>query len=801
MRRLMLLPLIFAASVAAAFECGDQDLGVEFYTPRTVRITKTPKGQPAQKPIVTVISKSGDIAVKHEGDMWSTDDLTVRLDRATRTFAFYSPDGKLVLKEKSAATFRSEKRGEVNFVRPRQEYEIDAAVPLYGLGDLQNGKLCVNGIRNRILTPGNVGDGIPYLASGTGWAIWWDNTSPTVFGDDPGKMTFFDSEAGGCVDYYFMYGQSGDGCIGEMRAITGDVPMVPRWAFGYWQSKERYKTPQETVSVVERYRAQGIPMDGIVQDWQYWGENAMWNAMDFIGADWREGEWMIRRAHEMNAKMLITIWQSFGPQTKPYRELAARNLLFPFETWPQSALGHIWPPRKDYPSGVRLCDNFSPITRDIYWTNLKRLWKAGIDGWWMDSTDPDHMIKPGDYEHPTSAGAPFRAVRNAYPLCATKGVYEHQRAETNDKRVFILTRGASAGQQRFATSVWSGDIGSSWDVLRRQIPGGLNYALTGNPHFNSDIGGFFAGRYGSDLAGTKNVNYRELYARWMQFGTFSPMMRSHGTEIPREIYLYGSQGEEIYDSLVNAIQLRYRLMPTIYSLAGHVTKDRLSFMRPVWFDYAADPKTREMANAYLFGTDILVTPILHALYTSENNKPVGEYEGWDKKAESSKTAQKESGINLNNAFKGEKDYSFYLPAGTDWYEFHSNARYAGGETVNMKVTMRSQPFFVKAGGILALGPDVQFNGEKSWETLTIKVYPGKDGRLDFYEDAFEGYGYEKGEWSEIPFVWNDAKETLTIGARKGSFPGMLENRTFKINVIGKGEKTISYAGEALNVAF
>ena len=789
---------LMTVSAAGAAVCGDQDISVEFDSPRAVRVLKTPAGATFHKPFETRVAKTwdGTVTVKF-GDVtsWSTGELEVRLDKKARTVSFWNAKGEKIFSESAAAEFKSAQYGEHKTLRPAQKFSLGKDEGLYGLGDLQNRKLNQRGEHN-MLTPRNVGDGIPYFATDSGYAVWWDNTSPTSVNDDPGALAF-ESESGEGVDYYFLYGKTGDGCVAEMRALTGDVPMFPRWAYGYWQSKERYKTPQETVGVVERYRNAQIPLDGIVQDWQYWGENYLWNAMEFTGRDWRDGNWMIKRAHELNAKMIITIWQSFGPQTKAYRELSERGLLFPFDTWPASGLEHFWPPRKDYPSGVRLCDNFSPVTRDIYWNNMKRLWDAGMDGWWMDSTDPDHFAKDGDLEHMTAAGCPYRDVRNAYPVSATKGVYEHQRKDTDRKRVFILTRGAGAGQQRFASSVWSGDIGSSWDVLRRQVPGGLNYTITGNPQFNSDIGGFFAGRYNQHgVRGENNVNYRELYARWMQLGAFMPMMRSHGTEVPREIYLYGKPGEEIYDALVGAVKMRYRLMPYIYSLAGHITKDRQSFMRPLWFDFPEDKTAKDCISEYMMGDAILAAPVLKALYTTEDNKPVGEYEGWDKKAEASGGEVAAKG-DLNAPFKGEREHEVYLPAGTDWYDFETGKKYAGGETIKVKVTMRSMPCFVKAGGIVFLGPDVQFNGEKDWRELEVRIYPGRDGATAFYEDAFDSYDYEKGAWSEIPVAWSESEKRVTFGARVGGYPEMLKDRVFNVKVAGVGDFKVKYNGQAV----
>lgn len=776
-----------------AVTAGDQDISVQFYSPRTVRVVKTPAGQVFSKPFTTCIARPGDVSVAFEdGDVatWRTDELVVKLDKSTRLVSFWTPDGRKIMGEKENAYFHRVEYGGKKAMRVNQCFWRNPAEGLYGLGDLEKSRLNQAGARAR-LEPRNVGDGIAYVASNAGWALWWDNTSPTDFQDRPGDLFYFESDIGEGVDYYFMWGASGDGCVAEMRALTGHVPMFPRWAYGFWQSKERYVSPDETIGVLERYRKDGIPLDGIVQDWQYWGGNEMWNAMDFTGRGWERGDWMIARAHELNAKMIITIWQSFGPATKQFKELSARGFLFPFSTWPMGKIGG---------EHVKLCDNYSSVVRDIYWRYLKRFWDAGIDGWWMDSTDPDHSYREGDYEWETAAGASFRAVRTAYPVSAVKGVYEHQRAETGRKRVFILTRGAGAGQQRFASTVWSGDVASNWDVLRSQIPGGLNYTVTGNPQFNCDLGGFFAGRYGRGLAGAENPCFRELYARWVQLGTFLPMMRSHGTDIPREIFLYGKPGEEIYDSLVGAIKLRYRLMPYIYSLAGHITKDGASFMRPLWFDYAADPATRDEPGEFLLGTEILAAPVLKAMYTAEDNTKVGEYEGWNNaggaaKAEAGRAAPD------NERFKGARAHRVYLPGGTDWYDFETGEKFPGGTEIERNVSMRSQPFYVKAGGILPLGPDVQFNGERDWSHLDINVYPGADGSFSFYEDAFDSYDYEKGMFTEIPMEWNEEKKTFTLGERKGAFPEMIARRKFTIRVASFEPREVEYDGHSVSICF
>ncbi|MDP4189686.1 MAG: glycoside hydrolase family 31 protein, partial [Bacteroidota bacterium] len=412
----------------------------------------------------------------------------------------------------------------------------------------------------------------PFFVSTKGYGLYWDNYSPTLFSDNQDGTTF-KSDVGDCIDYYFMAGVNIDGAISCMRDLTGQVPMFPLWTYGFWQSKERYKSQDELVGVVNKYRELGVPLDGIIQDWQYWGNNYLWNAMDFLNPEFPNPKKMVDDIHNQNAHLIISIWSSFGPMTRQYREMEPKGMLLDFQTWPQSGLDK-WPPDMNYPSGVKPYDPYNPEARDIYWKYLNSgLFSLGIDGWWMDSSEPDHMsFKPSDFDLKTYLGS-FRKVRNAFPLMTVGGVSEHQRQVSSDKRIFILTRSAFAGQQRYGANTWSGDVNSSWQSLRNQIPAGLNFTLSGVPYWNSDIGGFFAGAYNrnwSDGSGAKNPMFQELYVRWLQFGAFTPMMRSHGTDVPREIYNFGKKGEPIYDAIEKTINLRYAMLPYIYSTAWSV---------------------------------------------------------------------------------------------------------------------------------------------------------------------------------------------------------------------------------------
>ena len=528
----------------------------------------------------------------------------------------------------------------------------------------------------------------------------------------------------------------------------------------------------------------------MIQDWQYWGDNYLWNAMEFNNPDFSNPERWIKHIHDRNAKLMISIWSSFGPMTKPYRELEPKGLLIDFQTWPQSGLSD-WPPRMDYPSGVRPYDPYSKEARDIYWSHLTRLFNLNIDGWWMDSTEPDHLdFKEEDLDLPTAMG-PFRRVRNAFPLMAVGGVYDNQRAmdNGNDKRVLILTRSVFAGQQRYGSNTWSGDVQSNWNSLRNQVPAGLNFALTGNPNFNSDLGGFFANSYNErsqDGSATQNPLYQELYVRWMQYGVFCPMMRSHGTEVPRELYYYGSAGEPVYDALLGAVKLRYTLLPYIYSLAHDVSANNGTYQRALMMDFRDDRNVWNIGNEFMFGRSLLVAPVLEAKYTPERAM-----------------SKSRSGIG-NVDFIEPKTTKLYLPAGTGWYDYETLQMHEGGQEIERSVNIKSIPLYVKAGTILPIGPDVQYSTEKPWDDLEIRVFSGANGEFCLYEDEFDNYNYENGAFSTIDFKYDNKARQLTIGARNGSYEGMIQERTFRITVVTDGHKrevkTVTYTGKKIKVS-
>ena len=762
-----------------------QEIKVEFFTPSIVHVVKE---QPTKS--LVVIAKPEQVAVTQTGNTWKSSELTVKLEPETQTLVFMTSKGKVLLKEKGISMVRKNE----NEFEVSQSFFLDKDEAIYGLGTIQNGKMNRRGEKKR-MEQSNLEDFQNVLQSIKGWGIYWENYSPTLFEDNAQGMAFT-SEAGQGIDYYFMYGGSADGVIAQMRHLTGDVPMFPLWTYGFWQSKERYKTAAETESIVDQYRALNVPLDGIIQDWQYWGSNYLWNAMDFLSEDFINGPQMIKNVHAKHAHFMISIWASFGPQTQQFRELAEKNLLLPFETWPQSGLSHIWPPRKDYPSGVKVYDAFSPEARAIYWNHLKRLYNYGTDAWWMDSTDPDFFNpRESDYAHKVYGGT-WRSQRNAFPLETVRGIYQAQRKDDRGKRIFIMTRSSYAGQQHYGSNMWSGDVNSSWDMLRKQVPAGLSFSLTGNPNFNTDIGGFFCGSYNTQgpASAPRNPQFQELYVRWMQYGLFCPVFRSHGADAPREIWQFGKKGEPVYDAIEKMIRLRYRLLPYLYSTAWQVTSNNDTYMRPLFSDFAADKKVWDMTDEFLFGRSILAAPIVDPQYTEEKIIRTDAMTGWDKQDVRGKI---DDGRSVD--WTATKSAVKYLPKGATWYDFWTNKQYKGGQTVTLETTFDRVPMFVRAGSILPLGPEMQWVGEKKWDDLELRVYPGADGQFVLYEDEGDNYNYEKGVYSIIQFSWNDKMHTLTISDRQGSYPGMLQNRQFTVVLPEGKQQTVRYDGTAQTI--
>lgn len=764
------------------------DVEVQFYSPSVVRVLKSPEGKKYKKESLSVIKtpEETNLTVNLQGEVVSvaSPKLKVNLNLTTGKVMFQR-DGKSLLTEKDyGAQFTPFNDAGNQTFSLRQAFLLDADEAIYGLGQQQVNELNQRNhkhfMRQRALFAS-----VPIIQSTKGYGLFWDNYSPTTYTDNPQEMSF-GSEVGDCLDYYFMSGENADEVIACIRDLTGQAPMYPLWTFGFWQSRERYKSQWETMGVVDKYRELGVPLDGIIQDWQYWGPNTNWNSMNFDNPEFPEPQKMIDHIHKQNAKIMISIWASFGPDTRPYKDLAKINALFDFKTWPASSVGG-WPPDPTKPSGVKPYDAYNAQARDIYWDYLnKGLFSKGIDAWWTDSTEPDHLdIQEKDFDIPTALGT-YRSVVNAFPLMTNGGIYKHQRAVTAAKRVYLLTRCAFAGQQRYAANTWSGDVMCTWESLKKQVPTGLNFSLTGIPYWNTDIGGFFNSPYEGEAT---NKAYHELYTRWFQYGTFLPMQRSHGSSVEKEIYNLGKKGDWVYDSEEKYINLRYALLPYLYSTGWEVTSKAGSFLRALFMDFNADKKVHDISNQYMFGRAFLVTPVTDPMYVS------GTGNKWaNPKEDFSKTGMQK----------------VYLPKGAKWFDFWTGEVFNGGQTVNREVPIDIIPLYVRAGSIVPFGPKAQYATEKKWDNLEIRIYPGADGVFTLYEDENDNYNYEKGAYSTIRLEWKDTSRTLQISDRKGEFAGMLKSRKFNIVAVdtknGTGSKqsvkftqTVSYAGKAKTV--
>ncbi len=755
-------------------QVGTADIEVQFYSPTIVRVLKYPEGETLKKKSLTVIKEPEAIQFNIERFnnviTLASSDVVVTLNLTTGDVAFNGTDTRPFIAEKSVSSvftpkqYKSGKTYEV-----KQTFLLDKQEAVYGLGQHQQGHMNQRG-QEVYLRQSNTEIAVPIIHSVKGYAVYWDNYAPTTYKDSYEGLSFT-SSSGKCIDYYFMYGKDMDGTIAQIRDLTGQAPMFPLWTYGFWQSRERYVSQDELVGVVKKYRELGVPLDGIIQDWQYWStDNKHWNAVEFGNPTFPNPKKMIDDVHKLNAHIAISVWPSFGPETNIHKDLKKKKLLFDFDTYPHNI-------------GVKVYDAFNPEARKIYWDYMnKNQFALGMDGWWLDATEPEDNSGNEDLNYSTYLGT-YRDVANAYPLVSVGGVYDHQRKVGSDKRVYILTRSAFAGQQRYGANSWSGDIDSRWNVLHDQIAAGLNFSLCGIPYWNTDIGGFWAGRAYPE--GINDKAYHELYVRWLQFGTFTPMMRSHGTNTPREIFQFGEKGNWAYDVQEKYINMRYSLMPYMYSIGYDITQNAGTMMRALSMDFAKDAKVHNIDNQYMFGKSILVIPVTDSMYVDRIDGKV---------------------IENFNTIKSQK---VYLPKGADWYDFWTGEKGKGGQTLSKSAPIDIIPLYIKAGSILPWGPKVQYAEEKKWDDLDIFVYPGADAEFVLYEDENNNYNYEKGAFSTIKMKWNDKSRTLTIGASHGEFPGMLKKRNFKITLLGEGksirsslgkpDELIVYQGQEINV--
>ncbi len=618
----------------------------------------------------------------------------------------------------------------------------------YGLGQHQAGVWNYAG-EDVPLSQDNTNISIPFFISSHGYGFFWNNASFSRFNDRFVQHLFIDGNVADTVDYYFMYGPSMDKVISEYRDLTGQAPLFGKWAYGFWQCKNRYESQDEVLRVAGEYRKLGIPADNIVQDWFWWTRMGSF----IFNKNYPDPRAMVSDLHQDHFHIMISVWPTFQPGTVPF-ETMKRNGWFI----------HMNSPDAQWLPGAGLYDAFSAKARAYYWKLIDdNLFRLGFDAWWLDTTEPESFTETNLMEHAHTAMGNGARYANIFPLMTTTGVYEGQRAATSQKRVFILTRSAAPGMQRNAATAWSGDIFCTWTVLRRQVTAGLNYMLSGLPYWTTDIGGFV-------WANPKDPAYRELFVRWFEYGAFCPIFRVHGTRASGDnaIWSYGKEAQSI---LTKYDVLRYRLMPYIYSVAWRVTHDGYTMMRPLVMDFPNDAEARQIGNQFMFGPALLVNPVTHP---------------------------------------GAETRRLYLPAGT-WYDFWTGQQFTGSRWITAPAPLGTMPLYVRAGSIVPMGPVIQYAGEKPDAPINLRVYPGANGSFTLYDDDGTTYDYEKGQYATIPIQWDDSTHTLTIGARQGSYPGMDKQRTFNIIWVSSGhgvgvspvqfpDKTVQYGGSAISVS-
>ncbi len=676
----------------------------------------------------------------------TTGSVTAKVDKNTLQVSFYNKTGVPILiedsKEAQPANVVSE-----NCFHIKQSFKWAYDEALYGLGQQQEGAFNWRGHYVELFQF-NTRAVVPFLLSTKGCGILWDNYSYTKFNDDR-YGSYIWSEVGDAINYFFIYGPEPDSVIKNYRTLTGKAPLFPKWAYGYIQSKERYKSQAEILNVVKEYRDLKIPLDAIVLDWQYW-DDGKWGQKSFNKERFPHPELMMDSLHsKYNVHLMISVWPKMSTRSSNYSEMI-KHKGFLYEDG-------------DSP----FYDAFNSQARALYWKQANEgLFSKGIDAWWCDATEPEldgwdlncdaYKIKMKPKIGP---GARYM---NAYSLMHSKGIYENQRLTTDKKRVVNLTRSAFTGQQKYATITWSGDIVANWNVFKNQIPAGLNFCMSGLPYWTIDIGGFFvqsaqAGKLGrgawfrngdfdKDLA---DDNYKELYVRWFQFGAFCPVFRSHGTDISREIYRFGEPGTWAYDALLKFDNLRYSLIPYIYSMAWKVTDEGYTLMRGLMMDFSNDHHVYDIDDQFMFGQSFLINAV---------------------------TKPKET-------FR-----KVYLPIGSGWYNFWTGKKYSGGQTLDVPTPIDQIPIFIKEGAIIPMGPFNQYAAEFT-DPIELRIYPGANGNFTLYEDENDNYDYEKGIYAIIEFKWDDNNRTLTIEDRKGEFPGMIKERSFKIILVNLNSGT------------
>jgi alpha-D-xyloside xylohydrolase len=673
--------------------------------------------------------------------------MKIIVTRADGSILYNDATGKKLFKDYSRTLTPVEVNGEKSYHSELFSDLWDSTEAFYGLGQHQAGVWNYHG-EAVDLSQDNTNISVPMFLSSNGYGIFWNNTSRSRFNNRFVHALFLSSEAADTVDYYFLYGPDFDKIIAGYRELTGAAPLFGKWAYGFWQCKNRYQSQAELLGIAHKYRELHISVDNIVQDWFWW--NTMGEPV--FNKNYPDPKGMIEDLHQNHFHIMFSFWPFFDAGSPVYEDMDKRGYFIDRTVVPGF-----------HPQGSALYDAFNPAARKYYWGLInKGLFQIGADAWWLDTDEPEteHRETSILVTNKVALGNGARYA-DLYPLMTTTAVYEGQRAASDQKRVFILSRSAFAGIQRNAVTAWSGDVESNWMSFTRQIPAGLNFELSGIPYWTTDIGGFILG-HPDDPA------YRELFIRWFEYGTFCPIFRLHGTRAPdtNELWSYGPEAQTI---LTSYDRLRYRLMPYIYSVAWKTTSEGYTPMRPLAMEFRTDARAQNIGDQFFFGPAILVNPVTEPGATTRH---------------------------------------LYLPK-AKWYDFWTGRTTEGG-TTDAAAPLERMPLYVRAGSIVPMGPDEEYTTQQPADPIELRIYSGADGRFTLYEDENDNYDYEKGVHATISLQWDDAKRTLTIGEREGKFPGMLETRAFRVVVVSGGhgagieptaqaDEVVEYSGKRISV--
>ena len=695
----------------------------------------------ALKTPFSVTENGGAIQIK-------TSRLLIYIDKATNAITYKDLVGNIITAESSSnKTMLPATIVGINTYNCNTQFNSPADEALFGLGCHPEDSLSINYKgRDQKLEIKYMTGAIPVLLSTKGYGLMWDNYAASDFhGAQDGNTKFeYSSESGKMVDYYFFYGPDFDQVINNYRITTGKAPMFGKWAFGLFQSQDRYKTQAEILSVKDNYRQNHIPVDVVVQDWYWWSPLPIGSHV-MNPANYPDPKAMIDELHKANMHAMISIWPLYGSGTKNYDAMKSKGYLTSI-TWDNFV--------------TRTFDSYydahNPKARELYWDQARDsvVKRYGWDAWWVDQCEPDNGSLLDERRKADFSVGKGIDYFNSYSLEHSKGIYQGWRRDIPNKRVFCLIRQSFAGEQRNAAVLWSSDISSTFYAFRNQVPQGINAAASGIPYWTSDIGGYMSRVSKDGIPDWTLPQYRELFTRWFQFGTFCPIMRIHGKG---ERALFSKNWDDNTKAiLLKYDKLRYRLLPYIYSLAGKTTLDNYTMMRSLAFDFRSDPNVYSIPDQYMFGPAFLVNPVTKQLYSGAN------------------------------AAAGQTTRKVYLPDNAKWFDFWTGETFAGGQTIDAKAPIDVMPLYVKAGSIVPMGPNVEYATQNPSGPIELRIYPGADGTFKYYEDENDGYNYEKGKYATFTFKWNDKLKQLSIFDRKGSFAGMVQKHVFHVVLVKPG---------------